>query len=438
MCRCIRSDPFTYSVGPEAFSAKAAFKPSLLQTIFDWVHQADGDDGDNSRHRKLWAFPFWKRKNTKRGDRNLGAEDSVARGYLRELESAVCVLGLLVVASLVAAMLCFSYIVGSFILWGSGHYRLLEWLQNNWGKESDDNTPEAMAGQESGKHWENAWALANLRNHGIRENSKHPHFYVVPFLKSKTGLDMQHLARLTSSRDGKSKSEKELVEVDRELAHAPIDLEYLSWKAEKRREGKTGGSNAREGGTGGGYDDVANGKAEMEMMMEIANRLVAKKRAEIRTRCRGSSAPERGGEVKEVSCTSGEAAASHSNGVASDGVDLDGMGSVTDDVDVDEEMRRGNDEDDPVQYSAGQEVKSEISENTMINVGEESAIGGVGGGASRTRLTETRSTSAPPLQSDTSVLLPSPASKVRALQKRAPLVTDTRFVTDEKVVHTLP
>lgn len=49
---------------------------------------------------------------------------------------------------------------------------------------------------------------------------------------------------------------EELVQVDRELAHAPIDLKFLSWKAEKRIKRAAEGSNGthNEGGGGGDSD----------------------------------------------------------------------------------------------------------------------------------------------------------------------------------------
>lgn len=163
-----------------------------------------------------------------------------------------------------------------------------------------DSIPEVVPGQEGGNHWENAWDLANLRNHGIREDCKHPHFYVVPFLKSKTGLDMPHLARLTKSRDEKLKSERELVEVDRELAHALIDVEYLLREANKRISGAVGGCHVPyEGGGGCGGDAVDSENLEMDLMMEIASRLVAKKRAGVRKQG-GGTGPANGTNARDT------------------------------------------------------------------------------------------------------------------------------------------
>lgn len=157
-----------------------------------------------------------------------GEENNSSPGYVRELASVVCALLIMIVAMAFATMFCLLYIFGAIILWIMGAFRLLVWLWNNCSQNRDDKNPEAMPGQEGGSHWVNAWKLANLRNHGIREDREHPHFYVVPFLKSKTGLDMQHLARMANIRDEKSNSEKELVEVDRELADARIDIRHLS------------------------------------------------------------------------------------------------------------------------------------------------------------------------------------------------------------------
>eukprot|EP00903_Cladosiphon_okamuranus_P014650 g13585.t1 len=119
-----------------------------------------------------------------------------------------------------------------------------------------EDAPEAMPGQEQGDHWKNAWNLAKSRNHGFRVDCEHPHFNVVPFLESKTGLSMQHLGRQTKLHDDKTKSEEELVEVDRELADAPIDFKYLSRKVEKRRNGRGCGGSFGGGGGGGGGGGV--------------------------------------------------------------------------------------------------------------------------------------------------------------------------------------
>lgn len=131
----------------------------------------------------------------------------------------------LLVAVVCATLLCLSYIVGSFILWVLGIGMLLgklgaelrKWWVEIWKKNQSEQRgvliPDAMPGQEDGDHWERAWELAKLRNHGVREDRGQAHFHVVPFLKSLTGLDTQHLAKLTKERDERSKFEKELIEV---------------------------------------------------------------------------------------------------------------------------------------------------------------------------------------------------------------------------------
>eukprot|EP00903_Cladosiphon_okamuranus_P014655 g13588.t2 len=158
-------------------------------------------------------------------------------GYCRGLLWMGIAFGVLVFATACASVFCFLYIIASVILWVSGIVHLGCWLNKEWQKENTELVPESMPGLDGGNHWENAWDLANLRNHGIREDCKHPHFNPVPFLKSKTGFDSSHLARLTKSRDEKLESERDLVEIDKELAHGPIDLEFLKWRAEKRING---------------------------------------------------------------------------------------------------------------------------------------------------------------------------------------------------------
>lgn len=127
---------------------------------------------------------------------------------------------LLIVMTVCAVILCLSYIVGSFILWILGIWMLvseqfvvlIKWIMER-GREDAPNAhvpdiPDAMPGQEGGIHWQRAWELATLRNGGVQG-----HFHVGPFLKSKKGLDMQHLARLVKDRDAKSKFEEELIKV---------------------------------------------------------------------------------------------------------------------------------------------------------------------------------------------------------------------------------
>lgn len=152
-------------------------------------------------------------------------------GYFYKLLLAVSALVALVVTTVVATLLCFFYIFGSVILWSCGFCRLFGLLYKRREGQPKKMIPEAMAGQEGGKLWERAWDLANKGNHGIRRGCHHPNFHVVPFLKSKTGLDIHNLVRMTSIKDEKLESHKQLVQVDRELAHAAIDLKYLSQKS---------------------------------------------------------------------------------------------------------------------------------------------------------------------------------------------------------------
>ena len=216
-------------------------------------------------------------------------------GYFWALFSGMRTVVVLLVAIVIASMLCFFYIICSVLLWVLGIYGIYVWLKDNWEK-NDRKIPKAMPGQEKTDHWVRAWQLAHLRNNGIREEGAQANFHVVPLLKSKTGLDMQHLARLSKARDAKTKSEKELVEVDRNLPDARIDLEHLllmvksraeqKWKDSKTnpspvaqppvaptaggsngnglgsREGGGGGSGGGCGGTNGGGGGAGRGNAE--------------------------------------------------------------------------------------------------------------------------------------------------------------------------------
>lgn len=129
-------------------------------------------------------------------------------------------------------MLCLVYILGTFVLWILGIYRICEWMELNW-KKRGGNTPEAMPGQEHGGTWHRAWVLARLRNHGVHGQAQ---FNGVPFLKSRTGIDVQHLAWLTKARDAKSKSVQELIEADRQLPETHIDLGHLLERVKRRAE----------------------------------------------------------------------------------------------------------------------------------------------------------------------------------------------------------
>eukprot|EP00752_Nemacystus_decipiens_P011859 g10519.t1 len=192
------------------------------------------------------------------------------RGYFDALVSLVGGVVGLAVGTVGGTVLCLFYIAGSVILWAAGILWLLPWLCENWNKSTED-TPEAMPGQEQGDHWKNAWNLVKSRNHGFRVDCEHPHFNVVPFLTSKTGLGMQHLARLTKLHDEKSKSEKDLVDVDHELADVPIDVKYISRKVEKRRDARTGGGGGRSGGGGSGVGDDSSDALRGELMKAAQN-----------------------------------------------------------------------------------------------------------------------------------------------------------------------
>lgn len=158
-------------------------------------------------------------------------------GYFRRFCSGVQTSVVLIFATLAAVLLCLSYIIGAIILWCVGIRMIFAWCRANW-KRKDNAMPEAMPGQEYGDHWERAWELATLRNHGVREDGSQAHFHVVPFLKSKTGVDMQHLTRLTKARDPKTKSDKELMDVDGNLPAARIDLGHLSDMVNQRAQKK--------------------------------------------------------------------------------------------------------------------------------------------------------------------------------------------------------
>lgn len=194
-------------------------------------------------------------------------------GYFRALGSGTKGFFYLLLAIVGALVLCFFYILGSVLLWIIGMCRIFRWMVDIW-KEDKDNIPEAMPGQENGDHWKRAWELARRRNNGVREHGGRPHFHVVPLLKSRTGLDTQHLARLINARDTKSKSKEELIRVDRNLPDARIDLEHLLLKTKSRAEQRWKDSNINtaaaaqppvastlggNGGSGGGSTEDEGG-----------------------------------------------------------------------------------------------------------------------------------------------------------------------------------
>lgn len=216
-------------------------------------------------------------------------------GYFVRLWKVVCSLLFLVLVTAGATVLCLLYVIGSILLWVCGICCIPLWVERNWketireklsgetpatmpGQDSPkampgQEIPEAMPGQEIGDAWERAYELVKLRNHGVREDRGQTHFHVVPFLKSKTGLNMQHLMSLTKSRDERLKSELELSKVDGRLPAARISLRHLSDRAKSRAESNVQGeatdvrshtstrADGRVGGTDGGESgtDDSNG-----------------------------------------------------------------------------------------------------------------------------------------------------------------------------------
>ncbi|CAM9807163.1 unnamed protein product [Ectocarpus sp. 6 AP-2014] len=193
-------------------------------------------------------------------------KEKVHPGYFRRIFITFLWSAVLVVATAVAAILCALYILFSIVLWFVGLHMIYKWVRTNWTPKSNDR-PSAMPGQEEGDHWQRAWDLVSLRNHGVREDFDQAHFNVLPFLKSKTGLDRQHLAWLTKARDDKSKSEEDLIDGDRELPGARIDMEHLRKEAAGRnnvdggKDSGDGGETKEGGGSGGAASLVDNGGA---------------------------------------------------------------------------------------------------------------------------------------------------------------------------------
>lgn len=191
--------------------------------------------------------------------------------FLERVESIAKQFAAFVFAPVGASVLYLLYVVGTIFLWGVGFVGIFKWVISTWKKrDRNNNIPEAMPGQELGEHWERAWELASLRNHGVREDRGQAHFNVVPFLKSQTGLDMQHLMRLAKARDAKSKSEQELIAVDRMLPDARIDLEYLSDMIKERANPKTEGGPSSTG-NGDGHDGGGGVGAAATCIAETAD-----------------------------------------------------------------------------------------------------------------------------------------------------------------------
>lgn len=253
-------------------------------------------------------------------------EEKVHPGYFRRFCSGLNACVILIFATFGAVLLCLLYIIGSIILWCVGICMIFKWCETNWNRK-DDDIPEAMPGQEHGHHWERAWELATLRNHGVREDGSQAHFHVVPFLKSKTGVDMKHLTRLTKARDEKTKSEEELADVDRKLPAARIDLRHLSDMVKRRADKKRkAGSTSAKPGTSSGSGGVAT---------------------------------ERGGAsgVAVPSSRGGVAGVSHSQ--APEGLVVDDIENTTA-VDIDEGVGSEEETHAPIDGSFSNEIKTEI------------------------------------------------------------------------------
>ncbi|CAB1107646.1 unnamed protein product [Ectocarpus sp. CCAP 1310/34] len=114
----------------------------------------------------------------------------------------------LLIAMVAASFLCVLYVFATMILWAVGI-----WMIVTWGL--------------------GACQPAESR---ARANRAQAHFRVAPLLKSKTGLDMKHLAQLTKNRDDESNSEAKLIEVDQKLPYFAIDLGHLQALAKERTE----------------------------------------------------------------------------------------------------------------------------------------------------------------------------------------------------------
>lgn len=159
-------------------------------------------------------------------------------GYFQRLILYVELCGKFLAATLGGSVLICLYILGTFVLWFHGMYKIFEWsneMHRSIYKISDRLDP--VPGQEHGDTWQKACKLARLKNHGAHDQA---HFNVVPFLKSSKGIDVQHLVRLTKSRDAKSQSDQELVGVDRQLPETHIALRHLLQRVEQGAEKRVG------------------------------------------------------------------------------------------------------------------------------------------------------------------------------------------------------
>lgn len=222
-CPTLRNGQASVAKGSERIHQSRIARAPRLDVYIRMRNQADerkGGDSSTGSHSSS--------RRTSRSDEGSAPSGEHAHqhlGYVLRLMSAAKSLCGLLLATVCAILLCLSYIMGSFVLWvlgigmlfGKLGAELRKWRAEIWKTDESEQRgaliPDAMPGQEDGDHWERAYELAMLRNHGVREDCGQAHFHVVPFLKSLTGLDTQHLAQLTKERDERSKFEKELIEV---------------------------------------------------------------------------------------------------------------------------------------------------------------------------------------------------------------------------------
>lgn len=155
--------------------------------------------------RKL-IFRLWHRRQVK------PAEDSDATtarpGYFRAMCIVIMHILAWIGASGFAVVMCVACLIGSFILWVRGLCEVEVWRrrrsvskhkpQSHYGKR---DCPTAMAGQEDGNHWRDAWRkVAETQDYGIQRERESIHFNVDSLLKSTTGLDLEHISRVVKRR----------------------------------------------------------------------------------------------------------------------------------------------------------------------------------------------------------------------------------------------
>ena len=170
-----------------------------------------------------------------------GEVANVHRGYLGRLLSAMLSCVFLLVATGPALVLCFLYVLGTFVLWALGIYRIIgKWMRLSL-NERGRKTPEAMPGLADGCTWDRAWEFASRWNHGVSEIRGYAHFNVAQFLKSNTGMNLHHLASVVKARDAKSKSEKEGIEADCNSLDSVLEhlFERINRRAKMKQEEPT-------------------------------------------------------------------------------------------------------------------------------------------------------------------------------------------------------